>query len=106
LLVSVRDNPKSLRVFRPGCHNPIDRSLSGARTNYNRRNIFHIYEGVEIFGASQMREVNDIVGNLAAPFPQLFLQISGATRHFCRGFFLCEQAGTSEPRDDDNSEKK
>ena len=38
--------------------------LSAGDANYDRRNVFHINERVEIFRAGQIRKVDDIVSHL------------------------------------------
>jgi len=40
------------------------KSLFAADSNYDRRNIFHIDEGVEILRAGQIRKMDDAVGHL------------------------------------------
>jgi len=42
-------------------------SLSAARSNHDCCNVFPIDEGIEKFCASQMRKMDDIVGNLFDP---------------------------------------
>ena len=96
------------------------RSLSADRTNYHRRDFFYIYESVEKFRASQMRKIDDIVGNLPdSPsdlFPRSQVQLdslAGIAVQYAEhsrirldaGSFLGEQAGTKNRRNDD-SEKK
>lgn len=38
--------------------------LFAARTNYGRRNLFHIHKSIEKFCAGQMGKMDDVFGNL------------------------------------------
>ena len=83
-------------------------------------NIFHIYEGVVKLRAGQMGEIDNVVGYLADPPSDLFSRSQVQLDSFARvalkdaehtrirlegGFFLRQQAGTSDSRNND-SEKK
>ena len=57
--------------------------LSTRDTNYDRRNVFHIDERIEIFRASKIGKMNDVVRYLR-DLAAIFLRISSAARHFCR----------------------
>jgi hypothetical protein len=85
--------------------------LSAGHTNYHRRNVFHIDKGVEIFRASQMGKMDDVVSDfcdLASHFfsrSQVQLDsFAGAALQYAEdgrvrlqaGFLLGEQTGTSD----------
>src|SRR5438094_2133331 len=97
----------------------IKRCLSASRTDHHRRNIFHIYEGVEKFCAGQVGKIDDIVGNLADSPSDFFSRSQVQLDSFARaglkdaeysrirldsGFFLRGQVGTSH-RGNNDSEK-
>jgi len=48
-------------IRKPCAHRAMQQPLSSARTNYKRRNVFYIDERVEIFSASEIGKVDDIV---------------------------------------------
>jgi hypothetical protein len=54
--------------------------LFAGDANYDRRNIFHIDKGVEIFRAGQIRKVDDTVSHLGGFCRPFFLPIASATR--------------------------
>jgi hypothetical protein len=111
LLVSDRDNSKAVKESLDGL------LLSASHTNYDRRDIFHIHKGVIKFRPSEMGEINDIVRNLSNFASDLFSRsqvqfdsFAGAalkdTDYSCirldGGFFLGEQAGASNRRNNDS----
>src|SRR5215471_3581585 len=83
-------------------------SLSASDANYDRRNIFHIDERVEIFCAGQIRKMDDAVGHLREFASHFFSRSQMQLNRFARvalkdagdarirlqgGFVLSERAG-------------
>jgi len=88
--------------------------------NYDRRNIFHIDEGVEIFRPGQIRKMDHAVGHLRDFASHFFsrsqVQLNGLARVALKdagdacirlqaGFVLSERAGT-DYRNNDRYKKK
>jgi hypothetical protein len=89
--------------------------LSAGDANYDRRNIFHIDERVEIFRAGQIRKVDDTVSHLSDFAAQFFSRSQVQLGRFARaalkdasnacislqaGFVLSERAGTGHGGND------
>jgi hypothetical protein len=60
-------------------------SLSAARSNHDCCNVFPIDEGIEKFCASQMRKMDDIVGNLFDPAANFLSRIQVQLDSFASG---------------------
>src|SRR5262245_45516169 len=99
----------------------LQQSLSPSHTNDYRRNIFHIHESVEVFRASKIGEMNDVVRYLCE-FAAHFLSRSqvqfdtftcaplkkadhGRVR-LQGGFLLGKRAGTGYGPNDDSNKKR
>ena len=94
--------------------------LFAGRTNHHRRNVFHIDECIEIFRASEIGKMNDVVsylGDLAAHFlsgsqVQLDTFTGAALKkasdrriRLQAGFILRERADTDYSRNDYSNKK-
>jgi hypothetical protein len=94
--------------------------LSAGHANYDCRNVFRINEGVEIFRASEVRKMDNAVGNLRDFASELFSRsqvqldsFAGAALKDAQharirlqgGLFLSEQTGTGNRRNN-QSEKR
>jgi hypothetical protein len=95
--------------------------LSAGDTNYDRRNILHIDERVEIFRACQIRKVDDIISHLGDFASHFFSRSQMQLDRFARaalkdarhgrvrlqsGFVLRQRAGEGCRGEDDSNKKR